>query len=94
MLSADLPAGEDRLPPSELLLLYDFATHAAVVMCFGRMCRWLQADLSDQPIKFYGAQYQAVYTSDNGYIVFGETFYPYDPSQFGTVGAGAPKVDC
>jgi hypothetical protein len=51
-----------------------------------------QVDFLDAPLTFYGQQWGAAAVSDNGYIVFGESFYPYEPTTFGNETAGAPKV--
>lgn len=49
-------------------------------------------DFTGAPLTFYGQQWGAAAVSDNGYIVFGDSFYPYEPTTFGDTASGAPKV--
>ena len=51
-----------------------------------------QVEFLGTPLTFYGQQWGAAAVSDNGYIVFGESFYPYEPTTFGDTAFGAPKV--
>lgn len=51
-----------------------------------------QVDFSGTPLNFYGQQWDAAVVSDNGYIVFGESFYPYEPTTFGKEAFGTPKA--
>lgn len=52
----------------------------------------LQLDFADAPMLFYGTSRAFALVSDNGYVAFDYTLYPYDPITFGTDDLGSPKV--
>lgn len=52
----------------------------------------LQLDFADAPLRFYGTSRAFGLVSDNGYVAFDYTTYPYDPNTFGTDDLGSPKV--
>lgn len=62
-----------------------------IIWCYILPLR-LQVDFSSAPLTYYGQQWGSAAASDNGYLVFGDSFYPYDPSTFGNNGDGTPKV--
>jgi hypothetical protein len=51
-----------------------------------------QLDFADAPMLFYGTSRAFALVSDNGYVAFDYTVYPYDPSKFGTDDLDSPKV--
>ena len=52
----------------------------------------LQLDFADAPMQFYGTSRAFGLVSDNGYMAFDYTIYPYDPKTFGADDLGSPKV--